>query len=159
LGVFVWPMVEFEADDALAAAARRCADAADQVVILSPDKDLCQCVRAQHVVTHDRRRAKTYDEAAVLEKFGVPPQAIPDLLALAGTPADGFPGIRGCGLKTAAAVLRVYGSIEAIPDNAAHWTLPIRGASRLAAALAERRADALLYKRLATLRTDTPIAE
>jgi 5'-3' exonuclease len=159
LGVVVWPMIEFEADDALATAAARFADQVDQVVILSPDKDLCQCVRGQHVVTHDRRRGKTYDDAAVQEKFGVTPARIPDLLALVGDTADGIPGIPGWGMKTAAAVLRVYGSIEAIPDDAARWTLKQRGAERLAATLAARRTDALLYKRLATLRTDAPLTE
>jgi 5'-3' exonuclease len=159
LGIVVWPMVEFEADDALASAAARFADQVEQVVILSPDKDLCQCVRGQHVVTYDRRRGKTYDDAAVQEKFGVPPQMIPDLLALVGDTADGIPGIPGWGMKTAASVLRVYGSIEAIPDDPLRWTLKQRGAERLAATLAARRADALLYKQLATLRTDAPIAE
>ena len=159
LGIVVWPMIEFEADDALATAAARFADQVEHVVILSPDKDLCQCVRGQHVVTHDRRRGKTYDEAAVQEKFGVPPQVIPDLLALVGDTADGIPGIPGWGMKTAAAVLRAHGSIEAIPDGAARWTLKQRGAERLAATLAARRAEALLYKRLATLRTDAPIPQ
>jgi len=159
LGIVVWPMIEFEADDALAAAAARFADQVEQVVILSPDKDLCQCVRGQQVVTHDRRRVKTYDEAAVIEKFGVPPTSIPDLLALVGDTADGIPGISGWGMKTAAAVLRVYGTVERIPTNAAEWTLPMRGAERLAAALAMHRDAALLYKRLAILRTDVPLAE
>lgn len=159
LGVVVWPMVEFEADDALAAAAARYADEVEQVVILSPDKDLCQCVRAQRIVTHDRRRNTTYDEAAVREKFGVPPSSIPDLLALVGDTADGIPGIPGWGMKTAAAVLRVYGSIENIPDDVRRWTLTLRGADRLAGTLVARRADAMLYKRLATLRTDVPLRE
>ena len=159
LGIVVWPMIDFEADDALAAAAARFADAVEQVVILSPDKDLCQCVRGQHVVTHDRVRGKTYDEAAVVEKFGVPPQAIPDLLALVGDTADGIPGLPGWGMKTAAAVLRVYGSIENIPRNGAQWTVTVRGAERLAETLAGRRSDALLYKQLATLRTDVPLVE
>ncbi len=159
LGIVVWPMVEFEADDALASAAARFADQVEQVVILSPDKDLCQCVRGQRVVTHDRRRVKTYDEAAVHEKFGVPPRLIPDLLALVGDTADGIPGIPGWGMKTAAAVLRVYPSIESIPDDPRRWTLRLRGAERLAATLAARRNDALFYKRLATLRTDVPIGE
>jgi 5'-3' exonuclease len=159
LGVIVWPMVEFEADDALAAAAARFADEVDQVVILSPDKDLCQCVWGQRVVTYDRRRGKTYDDAAVREKFGVAPASIPDLLAMVGDTADGIPGIPGWGMKTAAAVLRVYDSIEQIPDDASKWTLKLRGAERLAASLAARRADALLYKRLATLRTDVLLPE
>jgi 5'-3' exonuclease len=159
LGVVVWPMVEFEADDALAAAAARLVGEVEQVVILSPDKDLCQCVRGTRVVTHDRRRGKTYDDAAVQEKFGVPPAAIPDLLALVGDTADGIPGIPGFGMKTAAAVLRVYGTIEKIPDAGTRWTVSVRGADRLAATLTGRRADALLYKRLATLRTDVPLHE
>jgi 5'-3' exonuclease len=159
LGVVVWPMVEFEADDALATAAARFAGQVDQVVILSPDKDLCQCVRDRAIVCCDRRRDKTYDAAAVREKFGVEPHSIPDLLALVGDAADGIPGIRGWGMKTAAAVLRVYGSIERIPERAADWSCPIRGATRLAATLARQRSDAMLYKRLATLRTDVPLPE
>jgi len=159
LGVVVWPMVEFEADDALASAAVRFADQVEQVVILSPDKDLCQCVRGRKVVTRDRRRTKTYDDAGVQEKFGVPPAAIPDLLALVGDAADGIPGIPGFGMKTAAAVLREFRSIDAIPDDPRRWTLKVRGAERLAATLAARRADALLYKQLATLRIDVPLKE
>lgn len=159
LGLVVWPMVAFEADDALATAATRFADAVEQVVILSPDKDLCQCVRGEQVVTHDRRRGKTYTANAVLEKFGVPPASIPDLLALVGDTADGIPGLPGWGMKTAATLLRVYGTIEAIPDSAARWTVNVRGADGLAATLVSRRRDAALYKRLATLRTDAPIAE
>ena len=159
LGVVVWPMVEFEADDALATAAARFAEAVDQVVILSPDKDLCQCVRGRHVVTHDRRQGKTYDEAAVRHRFGVPPVLIPDLLALVGDAADGIPGLPGWGMKTAAAVLGAYGSLEAIPTDGSRWTVNLRGAERLAATLGVRRTDVLLYKRLATLRTDVPLAE
>ena len=159
LGVVVWPMVEFEADDALATAAARFAGQVEQVVILSPDKDLCQCVRDARVVTHDRRRGKTYDEAAVIEKFGVPPAAIPDLLALVGDTADGIPGIPGFGMKTAAAVLREYGAVERIPDDGSRWSVQLRGAERLAASLATQRDAALLYKRLATLRTDVPLRE
>jgi 5'-3' exonuclease len=159
LGVVVWPMVEFEADDALATAAARFAEEVEQVVILSPDKDLCQCVRGTRVVTYDRRRGKTYDDVAVQEKFGVPPTEIPDLLALVGDTADGIPGIPGFGIKTAAAVLRVYGTIDNIPDDSARWSVKIRGADRLAATLRDRRADACLYKRLATLRTDAPLRE
>ncbi|MFI5367326.1 MAG: 5'-3' exonuclease H3TH domain-containing protein, partial [Candidatus Binatia bacterium] len=159
LGVVVWPMIELEADDALASAAARFAEQVDQVVILSPDKDLCQCVRGNRIVTHDRRRAKTYDDAAVQEKFGVPPASIPDLLALVGDPADGIPGIPGFGMKTAAAVLRMYGTIEQIPDDGRRWTVKIRGADQLAATLAAARSEALLYKHLATLRTDVPLCE
>jgi 5'-3' exonuclease len=159
LGVVVWPMIDCEADDALATAAARFADLVEQVVILSPDKDLCQCVRGQKVVTHDRRRAKTYDDAGVQAKFGVPPLLIPDLLGLVGDAADGIPGIPGFGMKTAAAVLRLSGSIEAVPADAARWSPTLRGADRLAATLGARRADALLYKQLATLRTDVPLTE
>jgi 5'-3' exonuclease len=159
LGVVVWPMVEFEADDAIATAAARFAERVDQVVILSPDKDLCQCVRDDKVVTYDRRRDKTYDTAAVIEKFGVPPAGIPDLLALVGDSADGYPGIPGWGMKSAAAVLREYGIIESIPDDASLWRCNVRGAAKLAATLAQRRGDAMLFKRLATLRTDVPLRE
>lgn len=159
LGIIVWPMVEFEADDALASAAARYGGQVERAVILSPDKDLCQCVRGRHVVTHDRRRGKTYDETAVIEKFGVAPPSIPDLLALAGDSADGIPGLRGWGLKTAATVLRVYGAIEAIPDDPKGWTVRVRGAERLAATLAGQREEAMLYKRLATLREDVPLSE
>ena len=159
LGVVVWEMVEFEADDGLASAAARFADAVEQVVILSPDKDMCQCVRGNHVVTRDRRRGKTYDDAAVREKFGVGPESIADLLALVGDTADGIPGIPGWGMKTAAAVLRVYGSLEAIPVDPKQWKVEVRGVDRLAATLAARRADAALYKHLATLRVDAPIKE
>jgi 5'-3' exonuclease len=159
LGIVVWPMVEFEADDALATAAARFADAVEQVVILSPDKDLCQCVRGRQVVTHDRRRGVTWDEAGVTERFGVPPTSIPDLLALVGDAADGIPGLPGFGMKTAAAVLRAHGTIEVVPDDAGQWRVTLRGAARLAATLSSRRADARLFKRLATLRTDVPLRE
>ena len=159
LGIVVWPMVAFEADDALATAAARFANAVEQVVILSPDKDLCQCVRGQRVVSHDRRRGLTWDEAGVTERFGVPPAAIPDLLALVGDTADGIPGLPGFGMKTAAALLRAHGSIERIPANAGEWRVKLRGAERLATTLAASQADALLFKRLATLRTDVPLRE
>ena len=157
LGVVVWPMIEFEADDALATAAARFAGEAERIIILSPDKDLCQCVRGTHVVTYDRRRELTYDEAAVVEKFGVPPAAIPDLLALAGDTADGVPGIPGWGLKTAARLLRAFGSLEAIPIDPARWPAGVRGGARLAADLSARGDDARLFKRLTALRTDVPL--
>lgn len=159
LGVTLWPMVEFEADDALASAAHRYAAASERVVLLSPDKDLAQCVRGRRVVTHDRIRGLTYDEDGVRTKFGVGPESIPDLLALTGDTADGIPGIPGWGRKSAATVLAAYPHIDAIPDDPAAWTVAVRGRDRLAATLAERRADALLYRRLATLRTDVPLAE
>jgi 5'-3' exonuclease len=159
LGVVVWPMVEFEADDALATAAHRFASEVEQVVILSPDKDMAQCVRGQHVVTHDRIRKKTYAEADVIEKFGVPPASIPDLLALVGDNADGFPGIPGWGMKSAAAVLAVYGHIESIPRDVSLWRAKVRGAAKLSEALFSRWDEVELYKRLATVRLDAPLAE
>lgn len=159
LGIVVWPMVEFEADDALATAAARFAADCERVVLLSPDKDLAQCVRGRHVVCHDRIRGLTYDEDAVIAKFGVGPASIPDLLALTGDSADGLPGIPGWGRKSAATVLATYAHIEAIPDDPASWTVAVRGRERLAAALASRRDAALLYKTLATLRTDVPLTE
>ena len=159
LGIVVWPMIEFEADDALATAAATYADAVDLVVILSPDKDLCQCVRDGAVVTHDRRHGKTFDEAGVRERLGVPPAAVADLLALVGDSADGIPGIPGFGMKTASALLCAYGTLEAIPVNGSDWQPKIRGAQKLAVTLCERKQDALLYKRLATLRVDVPLLE
>jgi 5'-3' exonuclease len=159
LGLVVWPMVEFEADDALAAGAARFADAAEQVFIATPDKDLAQCVRGRQVVMLDRRRKQTLDEEGVRAKYGVPPRSIPDWLALVGDSADGYPGLPGWGARSAAAVLERYGTIEAIPDSAASWSVRVRGADKLAATLASRRDEALLYKRLATLRTDVPLRE
>jgi len=157
LGIHVWPMIEFEADDALASAAAQLGDRFEQVLILSPDKDLCQCVRGSHVVTVDRRRGRVFDENAVRERLGVAPSSVPDLLALVGDAADGIPGIRGWGMKSAATVLNAYGILEAIPLDASNWTVRVRGAARLAEALAEEYAAAMLYKQLATLRTDVPL--
>jgi len=159
LGMVVWPMTEFEADDALAAGAARFSGQVEQVVIASPDKDLAQCVRGQHVVMLDRRRKKTIDEDGVRAKFGVPPRSIPDWLALVGDSADGYPGLPGWGERSAAAVLSRYGTLEAVPPSASAWEVQVRGAERLAATLAERREEALLYKRLATLREDVPLSE
>ncbi len=161
LGVVVWPMVEFEADDALATAAARLRDApgVEQVVICSPDKDLSQCVVDARVICRDRRRAIDRDAAGVVARFGVPPGSIPDWLALVGDSADGFPGIPGWGEKSAAAVLARHLHLDAIPDDPARWGVELRGKERLAAALRERREEALLYRRLATLRTDVPLAE
>jgi 5'-3' exonuclease len=159
LGVFVWPMVEFEADDALAAAAHMAA--ADtrvaQVVVCTPDKDLAQCVRGDRVVQLDRRTRELRDAAGVERKFGVPPAAIPDWLALVGDTADGYPGLPGWGPRSAAAVLARYGRLDRIPKLAAEWTVPVRGALRLATTLVERRDEALLFRELATLRVDAPI--
>ena len=161
LGVVVWPMVEFETDDALATAATRLRDApgVEQVVICSPDKDLSQCVVGSRVICRDRLRGVDRDEAGVVAKFGVPPRSIPDWLALVGDSADGIPGLRGWGEKSASAVLARYGTLEAIPDDAARWDVDVRGRERLAASLREGRAEAALYRHLATLRTDVPLAE
>jgi 5'-3' exonuclease len=159
LGVVVWAMVEFEADDALAAAATMAADDArvEQVIVCTPDKDLAQCVRGDRVVQLDRRRREIRDEAGVVKKFGVPPASIPDWLALVGDAADGFPGLPGWGAASAAAVLARYGHLESIPERAAGWDVPVRGAARLAATLAEQRERARLFRTLATLRADAPI--
>jgi 5'-3' exonuclease len=161
LGIVVWPMVEFETDDALATAALRFRDAAgvEQVVICSPDKDFAQCVVGRQVICRDRRRGIDRDEAGVVARFGVPPASIPDWLALVGDSADGIPGIPGFGEKTAAAVLARYLHIDAIPDDPTLWSVDVRGKDRLARSLSERRAEAALYRELATLRTDVPLAE
>lgn len=161
LGVVVWRMVEFEADDALATfAARAAADAVvDQVVICSPDKDLRQCVRGSRVVCLDRLRRVVIDEPGVVEKFGVPPSSIPDWLALVGDDADGYPGVPRWGAKSAAALLAHYGHVEDIPDDARLWKVPVRGAPALAESLRQHRVEVTLYKRLATLREDVPLAE
>jgi 5'-3' exonuclease len=160
LGCVVWPMVEFEADDALAAAAARFKGDAERVLIATVDKDLAQCVSGDHVVMLDRRRDnKVMNEDGVRAKFGVSPGSIPDFLALVGDSADGYPGLPGWGERSAAAVLAVYGTIEAVPLDASKWTVRPRGADKLAVTLRERREEALLYKRLATLRVDVPIAE
>jgi len=161
LGMVTWPMVEFEADDALAAAAAKFRDApaVDQIVICTPDKDLCQCVRGSDVVTLDRRRKILLDEDGVREKFGVSPESIPDYLALVGDTADGIPGITRWGAKSASAVLAELVHIEQIPDDHEQWGVKVRGGSTLARNLAEHRDDAMLYRKLATLRTDAPIDE
>jgi 5'-3' exonuclease len=161
LGLVVWPMVEMEADDALATAAARWADAAgvEQVVICTPDKDLAQCVRGERVVCLDRRRQLVRDEAGVVARFGVGPPSIPDWLALVGDSSDGYPGIPGWGEKSAAAVLARYRHLEAIPASEREWDVNVRSAERLAGSLRERREEAELYRLLARLRTDAPIGE
>ncbi|MFO7532798.1 MAG: 5'-3' exonuclease H3TH domain-containing protein [Candidatus Limnocylindrales bacterium] len=162
LGVVVWPMLEFEADDGLAAAAERFADhpEVERVIILSPDKDMAQCVRTDgRVVTFDRREGRFYDAAAVEQKFGVPPASIPDYLALVGDAADGFPGLPGWGARSAATVLARYPHLEDIPDAVSAWDLKVRGAASLARTLKEQRSDAMLFRELATLRTDAPIPQ
>jgi 5'-3' exonuclease len=159
LGLMVWPMVEFEADDAIATAAAKLATdpTVEQVRITAVDKDMCQCVVAQKVVCWDRFKDVVLDEPAVIAKHGVPPASIPDLLALVGDTADGIPGLAGWGKSSAAKVLAVYGSIDRIPDDPKAWSISIRGADRLAAALRDEREHANLYRTLATLRTDCPI--
>ena len=161
LGVAVWPMVEFEADDALAAGAAAAARDAqvDRVIICTPDKDLSQCVRGTRVVQMDRRTRVIRDEAGVIAKFGVPPTSIPDYLALVGDSADGFPGLRGWGPKSTAAVLKKYGHLEHIPDDWRAWGVNAASPAALAATLARDRERALLFRTLATLREDVPLFE
>ncbi len=158
LGFVTWPMIEFEADDALATAAMRFAQdpRVEQVRILSPDKDLTQCVSGTRVVTVWKERV--LDEEGVRTRFGVGPASIPDFLALVGDDADGIPGLPGFGERTAATLLSEYKDLEHIPADPSTWRVSLRGIARLGAALAEGRADALLYRRLATLRTDVPLA-
>jgi 5'-3' exonuclease len=159
LGVVVWAMVEFEADDALAtAAAMAAADSrVEQVIVCTPDKDLAQCVRDDRVVQLDRRTRELRNESGVQQKFGVLPVSIPDWLALVGDSADGFPGLPGWGARSAAIVLARYQHLEQIPRAAAQWDVSMRGAARLAATLVEQWERALLFRRLATLRPDAPI--
>jgi 5'-3' exonuclease len=159
LGMVVWPMDRFEADDALATAAARFADSVAQVRILTPDKDLGQCIRGQKVVQVDRMRRRQLDEAALTALRGIGPASIPDWLALVGDDADGVPGLPGFGEKSAATLLAAFVHLEHIPDEAARWPTSIRGAARLASTLAAGREDALLYRTLTRLRTDVPLAE
>ncbi len=158
-GVVVWRNIEFEADDALAAAAIRWMDDASQVVICSPDKDLCQCVVEDRVVTYDRMRRVFRDEDAVRERFGVAPESIPDYLALVGDTADGVPGLPGWGAKSASTVLARWGRLEMIPPDPAMWEVTVRSAVKLAATLAEMSEEAALYRTLTTLRRDVPLTE
>ena len=161
LGIVVWPMEEFEADDAIATAAIRWWEApgVEQVVICSPDKDFAQVVRGKRVVCLDRRRDRTLDEAGVRDKFGVSPESIPDYLGLVGDAADGIPGVPKWGAKTTAQLLDRYRHIENIPDDWLDWDVRPRGAEAIAASLAEHRREAMLYKVLATLRLDVPLTE
>ena len=151
IGVTVWSMNEYEADDALASGARRFRDEVEQVRILTPDKDLGQCLQGERVVQVDRRQRKLIDESRFRAERGFGPQSMPDFLALAGDSADGFPGLPGFGKKTASLLIGAYQHLERIPADANQWTVKPRGASQLATTLVERRADALLYRRLATL--------
>ena len=159
LGTVVWAMEKFEADDALAAAARVAADskAVEQVIICTPDKDLSQCVRGQRVVQLDRRKRELRDEKGVVARFGVGPASIPDYLALVGDSADGFPGIPGWGEKASGTVLGRYAHLEKIPASHTQWEVAVRGAARLAAALQEHLELAILFRKLATLRMDVPV--
>ncbi len=159
LGVTVWSMRDHEADDALATGAARFAGQVDQVRIMTPDKDLGQCLVGKKVVQFDRIRRREIDEDALVAMRGVRPASIPDWLALTGDSADGFPGLPGFGEKTAAALLGRWGKLEHIPDDAAKWDVAVRGADRLAATWRERREEAFLYRKLATLVTDVPLAE
>ncbi len=161
MGICVWPMVEFEADDALATAAARYSKLAsvEQIVIASPDKDLTQCVEGQRIVCLDVRQEKRMDEAGVVEKFGVSPASIPDYLALVGDAADGIPGVSRWGAKSSSVLLAEYGSVEAIPRDSAAWTVKVRGAQALARELSQAEEKVELYKQLATLRRDVPLEE
>ncbi len=164
LGFVVWPMIEFEADDALATAVElfKSSSLVEQIVICSPDKDLAQLVSGDRIVCGDRRRELVQDEPGVLAKYGVPPRSIPDWLALVGDSADGYPGIPGWGAKSAAAVLSRYGQLESIPEEPAKWIEGIVSpgrARRLAETLSGKREEAFLYRKLALLRRDVPIKE
>lgn len=159
LGVTVWSMTEFEADDALATAAWRWADDVEQVVVLTPDKDLAQCYGHHKIVGYDRRRQTFIDAAGVLEKFGVRPESIPDYLALVGDAADGLPGLQGWGAKSSSVLLERYGHLEHIPLDPVRWDVKVRSADKLAATLRRWMGDALLFRFLAQLRRDVPLAE
>ena len=157
-GVVVWPMVELEADDALAAAARAALDPrVERVIICTPDKDLAQCVRGTRVVQMNRRTRTTLDESGIIAKFGVPPASIPDYLALVGDAADGYPGLAGWGAKSTAAVLARFGHLESIPEDARTWGVNAANPAALARVLAAERDRAFLFRDLATLRTDIPL--
>jgi 5'-3' exonuclease len=159
MGVVVWPMVEFEADDALASAAHKAGQdqRVSRVFICTPDKDLSQCVSGKRIVQLDRMRGIVRDEAGVIEKFGVHPHSIPDLLAVVGDSADGFPGIAGWGMKAAAQVFSQYPHLEDVPKDWTSWHPSIRRARSLAASLSESWSNAVLFRTLATLRVDVPV--
>jgi 5'-3' exonuclease len=161
LGVVVWPMVRYQADEALATGAARYKTHpdVDQVVICSTDKDFAQCVEGTRVVLLDRIRKTVLDEAGVLQRFGVPPARIPEYFALVGDPSDGLPGLPGWGAKSAAAVLQRYASLEEIPDDPNDWEVKVRGAARLAEVLAARRREAYLYRGLSVRRIDVPLPD
>lgn len=158
-GLRVWPMVEYEADDAIASAAEQAVrdPRVEQVIICSPDKDFAQCVQGTRVIQLDRVRRTTRDEAGIVARFGVPPASIPDYLALVGDSSDGYPGLVGWGAKSAALVLARYGHIDAIPDDHRDWDVAVTRAAALAATLARDRALACLFRELAVLKTDVPV--
>jgi 5'-3' exonuclease len=159
LGITVWPMIEDEADDGIATAVERFAadPRVEQVIVCSVDKDLAQLVDGERIVLRDRMRKITYDEAGVIEKFGVPPASIPDYLALVGDSSDGYPGLPGWGAKSAAAVLAAFGHLDAVPDSVLDWGVDVRNASRLSATLEAHRSEAVLYRTLATLNRDSDL--
>jgi len=161
MGVVVWPMTELEADDAMATAAARWADSTDveRIWICTPDKDLAQCVRGESVVLRDRRRERTVDEAGVVARWGVRPASIPDYLGLVGDSADGFPGLPGWGARSAAAVLSRFEHLEGIPAVVGDWHVDVRSAPTLNATLRAHWDEALLFRHLATLRTDAPLPQ
>lgn len=161
LGLTLWSMLEFEADDAIAAAVARFGDfpEVERILVCTPDKDLAQCVQGERIVLWDRRRRIIYDEAGVRAKWGVPPGSIPDWLALVGDAADGYPGLPGWGAKSAATVLTRFGSLESIPANPGAWNLSVRSAASLAVTLRQQMPEALLYRTLARLRFDAPIPQ
>ena len=159
IGVVVWRNIEFEADDAIATAAIRWVEDVEQVVIATPDKDLNQLVIGERIVTYNRREQKILDEAAVVEKFGIHPESIPDYLALVGDTADGVPGLPGWGAKSAATVLSRYPRLELIPESAADWEVTVRSGDKLAAVLRENQEAVHLFRELTTLRLDVPIEE
>src|SRR5215472_3158644 len=161
MGITVWPMIEFEADDALASAAAKaaCDARVHQVILCTPDKDLGQCVAGTRVVQLDRRRGMVRDEAGVIAKFGVPPESIPDYLALVGDAADGYPGLPGWGAKSAAAVLARFGHLEAIPEDWHEWQVKVTAPATLANTLMLQRENAFLFRKLATLRNDLALLD
>lgn len=159
LGLVTWPMVEYEADDALATAVVRYGPVAERTVVCSPDKDLAQCVRGDRVLLRDRIRKTDLDENGVVDKFGIRPASIPDWLALVGDDADGIPGLPRWGARSAATVLARWQHLEHIPNDPARWDVAVRGAAALAEVLAARRNEALLYRTLATLCLDVPLTE
>lgn len=159
LGLTVWSMRDFECDDAIGTGVRLFKDRVDQVRIMSPDKDFGQCLDGDKVVLVDRMRKKVINEAAYVEKFGVRPASVPDYLAIVGDPSDGFPGLKGIGAKTASALLAVYPHLEDIPDDPRSWKVAVRGAPEIARVLREEKKAAMLFRTLATIRTDVPLKE